>query len=127
MADMHDVMKALGHLQACVDGLRRDFTDEAHGAAESRAVVHRRLDDQAEAIGVLRKDFEVSAVVNSQLRTDLKTHIAAVEPSIAEWKRMKALGSGLVGLLAIGGLSVGAMLSMGLDAFKAAVRSWLGG
>lgn len=126
MAEMHDVMQALGHLQACVDGLRRDFTDEAHGAAESRAAVHRRLDAQAEAIGVLRKDFEVAAVVNAQLRTDLKTHVASVEQSVAEWKRMKTLGSGVVGLLAIGGLSVGATLVWAGEAVKHWMKAWMG-
>jgi hypothetical protein len=79
----------------------------------------------------LKQDIDMTALVTAQklgdLTKELTDHKLAVQPSIDEWKRIRTLGIGITGVLAIGGLSVGAMLSMGLDAFRAALRSWLGG
>lgn len=133
MADLNDVMLMLGRLQNSVENLREDFAEEKHDAAISRANVHRRLDDQADDIGKVREDILITAQVAAQAREETKalhgtlnSHRSEVDPAIEDWKRMKTLGVGLVGLLALGGLSVGAFLTWAGETAADAVRRWLG-
>jgi predicted PP-loop superfamily ATPase len=132
LADLSDVMLALGKVQESVDRLRADFQDEKRSAHESRSVLHSRLDEQMGEIASLKTDVAISAGVDVTVREQIKAlkatveaNHAAVQPSIEEWKHMKAMGIGLVGLLALGGLSLGAVLMWMSDAAVTAVRHWL--
>jgi hypothetical protein len=125
-------MLALGRVQEGVDRLRDDFQDEKRSAHESRAVIHRRLDDQTEDIAGLRSDVGIGAQVNAQTREEVKAlkeivndNQSKVQPSIEEWKRIKTMGIGLAGLLALAGLSFGAILMWMSDAAVSAIRHWL--
>lgn len=124
-------MLLMGRMAEGIERLRADFGEEKSQAAASRKALYERQEELRGDLSNLKNDIDMSAVITSQkidaLAADLKDHKAAVQPSVDEWKRIKTLGIGITGVLALGGLSVGAMLSMGLDAFKAAVRSWLGG
>ncbi|MER9452061.1 DUF1515 family protein [Mesorhizobium sp. M0254] len=123
MADEISLM--LGQVLEGVKQLRADFQEEKQNAHESRATVHRRLDEHAEEIGKLRTDVAVHGQVEAQVRNEVKSLKEAVNPSLEDWKRMKALGIGIAGLLALGGLSFGAMLMWAGDAAATAVRHWL--
>ena len=124
-------MLLMGRMAEGIERLRADFGEEKSQAAASRKALYERQEELRGDLSNLKNDIDMAAVITSQkmdaLAADLKDHKAAVQPSVDEWKRIKTLGIGITGVLALGGLSVGAMLSMGLDAFKAAVRSWLGG
>lgn len=127
-----DIMRALGRLEEGVQRLREDFEDEKDAAHESRAVIHRRLDEHVHAISELRGDVSIGIKVDAQVRNDLQelkatvdANQTAVAPSIAEWRRMKAIGIGLAGLLALGGISIGAMLAYMGDIAVTAIRHWL--
>lgn len=110
------VLMAIGRLQEGVDRLREDFTEEKHSAAASRKLIYERHESVADEIAQVKRDVE-----------KLGDKIDAHQPSIDDWKRLKSLGLGVAGVLAICGLSLGALLTMGLDAFKAAMRQILGG
>lgn len=131
VSDLTDVLMLLGRLEAGVERLRQDFSEEKVQASQSRKLLYERQDEMRGDLSNLKQDIDMAAVISAQklgeLAKELKDHKEAVQPSVDEWKRIRTLGIGITGVLAIGGLSVGAMLSMGLDAFRAAMRSWLGG
>lgn len=132
MPSIDDVLILLGEVKTGIENLREDFQEEKRSAARSRAGIHARLDAQVEKIGDLEKDVGITAQINVQTREALKAlakkvdaNQAEVQPSLEEWKRMRTLGLGLVSLLAIGGLSVGAALSYMGDGAVAIIRHWL--
>lgn len=120
MADLNDVMLALGRVQEGVDRLRDDFTEEKQSASISRKSIYERQDDLSQELIRLKSDVQTIGLKVDQNKSE-------IQPSIDDWRRIKNLGLGVTGILALGGLSVGAMMSMGMDAFKAALRHWLGG
>ena len=132
MASLDDVLLALGRVQEGVEQLREDFRDEKQTAHESRAALHRRLDEQASDIASLKTDVKVAGLVEAQVRDEVRAigekvdaNQAAIGPHVDDWKRMKAVGVGLVGLLAVGGLSVGAMLTWASETAITTIRHWL--
>ena len=134
MADASEVLMLLGRLSEGIEQLRKDFDTERQNAAQSRKSIYERHETLSQDLTSLKHDVEVGAIISAKGREEVKrladqidAHKAAVQPSIDDWNRIKTLGLGITGILAIGGLSVGALLMMGVDAFKAAVRSWLGG
>lgn len=134
MADLNDVLLAVGRLQEGMDRLREDFTHEKQSAAQSRKALYDRHEALSGEISSIRSDMEISALISAQGREEVKVlagkieaHKSEIQSSVDDWRRIKNLGLGVTGVLAIGGLSVGAMLSMGYDAFKTAMRHWLGG
>lgn len=127
MADMNDVLLAIGRLQASVDHLGQDFTHEKRSAAESRKALYERHDELNSEVARVASDVKMSAHEVKRLGDEIAQHKQAIQPSIDDWRRIKTLGLGVTGVLAIGGLSVGAVLVAGIDAFKAVLRSWLGG
>lgn len=134
LADMGDVMLALGRLQEGVDRLREDFTEEKASAAQSRKSIYEKHDALAHEMTKLKSDVVISAQIGAQTRNEVQSLVtkvdqnkADIQPSLEDWRRIKNLGLGITGVLALGGVTVGAFLSMGVDAFKAALRQWLGG
>ncbi len=131
VSDLTDVLMLLGRVSEGVDRLRQDFGDEKAQAAQNRKTLFDRQDEMRNDLSSLRSDFDMAAVVQAKdmraLSRSLEDHKLAVQPSVEEWKRIKTLGVGITGVLALGGLSVGAMMATGLDALRNAVRSWLGG
>lgn len=134
MADNGDVLLAIGRLQASVDHMRADFSEEKKSAATSRKAIYERHEELKEEMSSMRSDMEVAALISAQGREEVKALAGkidanrdAIQPSIDDWKRIKTLGVGITGVLAIGGMSIGAFLMMGIDAFKAAMRQWFGG
>lgn len=133
MADENAILVAIGRLQSSVDHMQRDFDNDKRSAAESRKALYARHDDLQEQIGGLKMDLQRAGQATVRVSEEMKVvsqkveqHRAEIKSSVEDWKKIKTLGMGITGVLAIGGLSVGAFLSMGWDALKAAMRQWLG-
>jgi len=126
MSDLNDVMHLLGRVQFGVETLQKDFHDEKRSAAESRAVIHRRLDEQAGQIADLKTSMALAVQVDTQLHDKVDKLANRVTPALMDLDRMKALGMGIGGLLAIGGLSLGSILIWAGEAFWTWVRHKLG-
>lgn len=132
MASLDDIALLLGRTLESVEQLREDFNDEKNAARENRATIHRRLDEHATDIGKLRTDVGIMGQVDAQVRDEVKglaetveKNHKAVTPAVADWQRMKLMGLGIVGLVALGGLSVGAILAWANESAAAVIRHWL--
>lgn len=132
MASNDDIMLALGKLQEGVDRLRVDFQDEKGMAHESRAVIHQRLDNQALQIAHMETTIAVSGQIDAQVRGEIQALKETVEknqgvvsPAIEEWKRMKTLGVGISGLIALAGLMIGGIVAYMSETAVSGIRHWL--
>jgi len=140
MADLNDIMRALGRMEATGEGtkavieqLREDFQDEKDSARQSRKIIHQRLDEQNGQISHLETTVAISGQVDAQLRDRLtalestvSSNHAAVQPHIEDMKRMKTMGMGITGLIALAGLTVGGIVVYASDMARAAIKHWLG-
>lgn len=132
MADLNDVLLALGKVQAGVDRLREDFTDEKNGAVASRKAIYDRHEALVREVLSLKVDIAENGSVVQQARDEVKwigsamsQHKAEMETSIEDWKRIKNLGLGIAGILAMGGLTVGATMSWAGETVVTFIRRWL--
>lgn len=129
MASNDDIMRVLGRLEEGVSRLREDFQQEKESAHESRAVIHRRLDEHGQNVSKLETTVAISGQVDAQLRdkiTSLDKQITEnVTPSIEEWKRIKTMGLGMSSLLVIAGVSAASITAIAWDWFLALMRHWL--
>ncbi len=130
---MTDADNAL--LLSMLEQLRDDFAaervarrDENAAARHARAVTHGRIDEVIERLGRLDTSVALAGQTDAQIRAELDTlklSLAGIAPTIDEWRRIRALGLGIVGLMTAGGLSIGAALSWGGDTVTGWVRAWL--
>ncbi len=119
---LHKILYSLGQLQTGVENLRSDFKDEKQSAALSRASVHARLDEQVRDLSEIKLDF---TALKGDVEDVVRWQKSDGKPTVEEWKRMKLLGTGVVGLVAISGLSLGATLAWFSDWAIGTVRHWL--
>lgn len=111
-----------------VEQLRDDFAEEREASRQNRAGVHRRLDEVNDRLARMDTTAALSGQVDAQVRSELdalNAKVTAQQPTIDEWQRMRAIGLGIVGLIATGGLSIGAMLAWGGDTLSNLIRHWL--
>ncbi|ANL48634.1 hypothetical protein AMC87_CH04013 [Rhizobium phaseoli] len=139
MTSNDDILRALGRVEGRLTGieenvslLREEMSDEKQNAHESRSVIHRRLDDQGKQISHLDTTMVISGAVDATLREEIKTlkdtvekNHAATQPALDDWRRIKTLGVGISGLIAIAGLTAGATITWMSDGAVAWVRHWL--
>ena len=117
-----EVLVRLGELSASVQHLCSDFGDEKIAARDNRAAMHRRLDEQARELSALKTELTLSRqVVEGLARLQADT----VLPAVTDWRDMKATGLRIVGVLAIGGVSLGAAMAWFSDQAVALLRHWL--
>jgi predicted ribosomally synthesized peptide with SipW-like signal peptide len=118
----NEVLVRLGEVSASVQHLLRDFGDEKIAARDNRAAMHRRLDEQARELSALKAELTLSRrAVEDMARTQSET----VLPAVGEWRDMKTTGLRIVGVLAIGGVSIGATLAWFSDQAVSLLRHWL--
>ena len=118
----NEVLVRLGELSASVQHLLRDFGDEKIAARDNRAAMHRRLDEHARELSALKAELTLSRrAVEDMARTQSET----VLPAVGEWRDMKTTGLRIVGVLAIGGVSIGASLAWFSDQAVSLLRHWL--
>ena len=92
-----------------LEQLRDDFQAERETSRQSRAKLHERVDGMAEDIGAIRGDIRLLGQADGQARGELQALARKVDqnqketqPTIDEWKRIRALGIGIAGLLGSG-------------------------
>lgn len=117
-----EILIKLGELGASVEHLLRDFADEKTAARDNRASVHRRLDEQAQGLAEVKTELALSRQV---VETLAKAQAETVLPAVDDWQGMKRTGLTIVGLLALGGVSVGATMAWFSDQASMLVRHWL--
>ncbi|MBX4901669.1 DUF1515 domain-containing protein [Rhizobium bangladeshense] len=134
-----DIVRALGKVEGRLAGieenvsrLRDEVSDEKDNAHESRSVIHRRLDEQGKQIGHFETTVAISGAVDAQIREEIKAlketvdrNHAATQPALEEWKRLKTLGYGISGLIAIAGLTIGSVVAYMSDSAITWARHWL--
>ncbi|TBZ98896.1 DUF1515 domain-containing protein [Rhizobium leguminosarum] len=139
MTSNDDILRALGRVEGRLTGieenvalLRNEVGEEKANAHDSRAVIHKRLDDQARQIAHLDTRVAISGGADTLIREEIKTlketvekNQEAVRPALEEWKRMKTIGYGIAGLIAFAGLTIGGMVAYASDVAVAALRHWL--
>lgn len=112
MTDKDDMMLRM------MEQLRDDFHAEREASRSSREKLHERIDSVADDIGNLRGDIRILGATDAQIRGEVQSlsetvanHQSEIQPTVDDWRRIKAIGLGIVGLLALGGISVGAAFS----------------
>ena len=116
-----------------MEDMKALMRDEAKNSRVSRAAIHRRMDEQNEQINHLEKTVAIAGQVDAQTRDriaalelSLKDSNDAAQPFIEDMKRMKALGWTISGLIALAGLTFGAILAYANDVARALFKQWLG-
>ncbi|SCB60783.1 hypothetical protein GA0061105_11322 [Rhizobium aethiopicum] len=139
MTSNDDILRALGRVEGRLTGieenvalLRQEMGDEKVSAHDARAVIHKRLDEQARQIAHLDTGVAISGGADEQIRAEIRTLKGTVEknqetvgPALEEWKRMKSIGYGISGLIAFAGLTTGGVIAYASDEAVAALRHWL--
>ena len=127
---MNDAEQSL--LLSMLEQLRDDFAAERDVSHVGRAAMHRRLDEVNERLARLDTNVALSGQADAQLRGEIDrlagkvdANQAAIAPSIDEWKRIRGLGLGIVGLMTAGGVTLGALVQWGGDSAVNAARAWL--
>ncbi|GGF38055.1 hypothetical protein GCM10011321_31250 [Youhaiella tibetensis] len=119
-------------LLTMMQDLKDDMAAEREASRQSRGAIRDRVEDVVERLGKLETTIAISGQVEAQVRTELDALRVLVEeqhdtvqPTIEEWRRIKTLGIGLWGVLALSGLSVVAFLAWAGEGAVNAIRAWL--
>lgn len=122
------ILRVLGRLEAKVDNLAHDQRDDRDAARENRSRMYERMDELSSALGTVQSDIRVGAGVDAQVRIELDGLAKAVhqvrtdhEPAVNDMRKLR------VGLMAVGGILVGAGVTLASagEAAAAAIRGWL--
>ncbi|MBB4952783.1 glucose-6-phosphate isomerase [Agrobacterium vitis] len=97
------VHRQLGELVAGLRGLKDDIQEirdaqlrSEDKSTQSRAVVHRRMDEMVSRVGTLERHI-----------TNVQTDVADMKPVTNDVKRWKLMGIGALGMIGIGGIALG--------------------
>ncbi|ODT80590.1 MAG: hypothetical protein ABS76_15545 [Pelagibacterium sp. SCN 64-44] len=123
-----NTQRSLGRLE----GQMAEVLGMLKASNESRSRLHERVDEVSDRLGKIEGDIAILGQVDGQIRGEVQVLAAKVDqnqkeaqPTIDEWRRIRAIGIGLVGLLALGGMSVGAALAWAGEGVISAIRHWL--
>lgn len=101
-----------------IEALRQTVALGHEKSSDSRSKLHERIDEVGERLGKIEGDIRILGQVDGQVRSEVQALAAQVaknqadaQPTIDEWRRIRAIGIGIVGLLALGGVSIGAMFA----------------
>jgi hypothetical protein len=96
------------------------------GAHESRAVIHRRLDEQVKRIGHLETTVAISGEIDAQIRNNITALTETVEsnhkaatPALDYWRRVKVLGWAVAAVFLALGISAASAYAWAWDGRKA--------
>jgi len=95
--------------------------------------VSGKLDGAVERIGKLETAVAVDVAVSAQTRDKIDERIAAIErtlandirPPVEDFRRMRAIGISIVGVVALGGTAFGASLIWWGEWLSTTIRAWL--
>jgi hypothetical protein len=95
--------RQLGELVAGLRGLKEDIQEirdaqmrSEDRTTQSRAVVHRRMDEMVARVGTLEINI-----------TNVQADVADIKPVTNDVKRWKLIGIGALGMIGIGGIALG--------------------
>lgn len=88
--------RTLGMLLAEVRSLRSDIDRQERKSDESRAVMHRRIDDLVHRVGAIEGEFAVA-----------KREVAEMKPVTDEVKKWKIMGMTALAVIGLGGAAMG--------------------
>lgn len=108
---LDDISVAIGEMRAEVTGLRRDFQSAELRSVEHRSAVHRRMDGIVEDLGEVKAEVSVA---NERIEA-VKDDVAEMKPVTEEVKRWKLMGLGALGVVGIGGASLGYAFQQPID------------
>ena len=104
--------------------LREDYARDQEASRESRAALHRRVDEVIERLAQIETTVAIAGQLDA-LKSTVEVNATSIAPTVDEWRRIRAIGIGIVGLLAVGGISIGAAAMWAGEALVNAVRGWL--
>ena len=105
-AILHEILQKLGRIEEKQDRVRTDLDKEQEHARENRAAIHAKLDDLQDRMTKAESSIVVAAGIDVQVRNELN----AMKPAIEDFTRMRQIGLGAVGIIALGGTAFGASL-----------------
>lgn len=108
---LDDISEAIGDLRAEVRALHRMLETSDRRAAEHRQGVHRRMDGIVEDLGEVKAEV---LVANQKIET-VKEDVADMKPVTDEVKRWKLMGIGALGVVGVGGASIGYAFQQPID------------
>ena len=108
---LDDISMAIGRMEAEVAGLRRDFQSSELRSVDHRAGVHRRMD---ELVGDLSDVGEKLAAATAKIEA-VSDDVAEMKPVTDEVRRWKLMGIGALGVVGIGGASIGYAFQAPID------------
>jgi len=76
----------------------------------------------------MRNVEKLTVVENARFVTELdeiRNQLKEMKPAVDDWRRTRAIGLGITGMLAIGGVSIGAMMSWFSEQTASLIRHWL--
>lgn len=140
MATDNDIAAILSTLEY----IRQDLAEEREAARDSRAATQLRIDELTGRVGHMDTTIAVAGQVDAQVRQELdalkksvadlaptikvdalEKAISELAPTVDEWRRIRQLGLGIVGLMTAGGITVGAILAAGGNYLVDIIRHWL--
>lgn len=111
MTKLDDISVMIGRMEAEVSGLRRDFQAAELRSVDHRTAVHRRMDGIIEDLGEVKADVSATAEKIEAVKDD----VAEMKPVTEEVKRWKLMGLGALGVVGIGGASLGYAFQAPID------------
>lgn len=115
------ISRELGEITASLRAIAVAFEDERDHAAQSRATIHRRLDEVVDRVSGIEGKMAVRIVADEAL----KARLGGVETTAEEWRQILQTGRTIGWIVTALGLTSAAALAWAADAVRAAVSHWL--
>lgn len=133
VAEEYQILLAMLEQQnTSIESLRATVAQGHEKSSDSRSKIYERIDEVNDRLGKIEGDIRILGQVDGQVRGEIQSLKQTVEanqtemkPTVDEWKRIRAIGIGFAGLLALGGVSLGAMAMYAGETLVNAVRHWL--
>lgn len=129
VAEYRILLEMLKQQGESIEALRLTVAQGHEKSSDSRSKLHERLDEFSVRLGQIEGDIRILGEVDGQVRERLKALAETVkknqeeaQPTIDEWRRMKAIGAGLAGVLALFSVSLGAFAIWAGESLIAGIR-----
>lgn len=118
MADLNEIMRALGRLE---EGQER-MTADIEASNDSRGRLHEKLDKLEETVGIVG---QVAAQARNEAAEIKKTLHEDVKPATDDYKRVRAVGQGMLWAVGIAATGLGVTLATVGESVVNTIRGWL--
>lgn len=93
------------------DDIEKDLASSEKSSQESRAVMHRRLDEVVGEVGAVKVDV-----------AGMKTDLTSAKTVTDEVRRWKLMGIGALGVVGLGGTALGVSIANSLEWISKALK-----